>query len=311
MYDVITIGSALVDIFIRSHTFQLRPEGEGLLLCQPYGDKVEIDSLDVLTGGGGGNTGVGFARLGFNTATVTETGRDPLAQVILDEFHAEYVTTNFIVQEKKEQTGGSVILVGNDGGRTIFVHRGASSMLDPHDIPVKMLERAEWVHLSSISGRREALATVADALMKGDTRMSWNPGKRELELLASKQVTITDFPCKIFIVNRQEWESVASVHQEIRTHVPLIVVTNGKKGGLLIQHDKDEYHFEASGVEPVDETGAGDAFSVGFVGAFLLGRDSHTACAWGVKNAASVVTHLGGKAGLLKREHFDEVESMS
>lgn len=312
MYDVITIGSALVDIFIKSSTFQFKNENDSVLMCQTYGDKVEIDSLDVLTGGGGSNTAVGFARLGFNTAVVTETGNDPLSRVVMEEFHKEYVTTNYVIQEKKEQTGGSVIMLGQDGGRTIFVHRGASSMLDKQDIPSSMIERAEWIHLSSISGRIEALKEIARALTRGETRMSWNPGKRELALLLSKEIQMRDFPCKIFVVNKEEWDSVAPIQEEIRTVVPMIVVTDGKRGGLLIQHGKEEHRYASSGVEkPVDETGAGDAFAVGFVGGYLLGRDAETACNWGVKNASSVVQALGGKKGLLKRDHFANDKDMS
>ncbi len=41
MYQVITIGSALVDIFIHSPQFVPTKSKQGDLLCQLYGDKTE------------------------------------------------------------------------------------------------------------------------------------------------------------------------------------------------------------------------------------------------------------------------------
>ena len=106
MHDVLSIGSALIDIFIQSDQFELKSENDHVLLCQDYGNKLEVDSFHVLTGGGGSNTAVGFARAGFNAAVVCETGRDTLSQVVLQDFHQETVSTNYVIQEKKEQTGG-------------------------------------------------------------------------------------------------------------------------------------------------------------------------------------------------------------
>jgi len=141
MYDLITIGSALIDIFIRSKQFILRPTSKGTLICQLYGEKIDVDSFLIATGGGGSNAAVGFARAGFNVATVTETGKDTLADLLLSEFHKECVATNYVAQERREETGGSVIMLGEDGGRTVMVHRGASSLLDPHDIPMRAVKK--------------------------------------------------------------------------------------------------------------------------------------------------------------------------
>jgi sugar/nucleoside kinase (ribokinase family) len=114
MYDVITIGSTVVDVFVHSDEFDLQHKDDKVWICQLYGDKVEIDGFEIFTGGGGGNTAVGFARAGFRTAVVSETGMDVFAQLVLKDFGNECVAQNLLVEEKKEQTGGSVVLVGKD-----------------------------------------------------------------------------------------------------------------------------------------------------------------------------------------------------
>ncbi len=232
MYDIISIGSSMVDFFIQSDEFSVTKSTDGVLLCQRYGDKIEIDKFSVLTGGGGSNTAVGFARAGFHSAVVTETGKDVLANLILDGFHQESVATNLVIQEKQEQTGGSVILIGQDGGRTIMVHRGAASLIDPTDIPLHAIEKTRWVHLSSIAGRQTTLATIFKT--RTNRNMSWNPGKQELHLLAESQFAFNSLPVEILFVNEQEWAMVDLVQSALIAHIPTIVITNGSHGGRII-----------------------------------------------------------------------------
>lgn len=313
MHDIVTIGSALIDIFITAQSFSLEHRDEGVYICQKYGDKVDVDSFGIKTGGGAGNTAVGFARLGFSSAVVTELGKDVLSTVVMDEFHREFVSTNFVVQEKKEETGGSVILVGSDGGRTVLVHRGASSMLDPQDIPLRALKRARWVHLSSIGGRSATLSMIAEGLAIGKTELSWNPGQGEIKLLLNGTIRIRQLPCKILFLNATEWQLLAPLHQEIRTHVPEIIVTNGGKGGIVYTKAEPQGVAYAPARKPVvDETGAGDAFAVGYVAARLRSKTLETACSWAVRNATSVIQKYGAKEGLLTEtqladEHDSEI----
>lgn len=303
MHDVLSIGSALIDIFIQSDQFELRSENDHVLLCQDYGNKVDVDSFYVLTGGGGGNTAVGFARAGFNAAILCETGKDTLAQVILQDFHKETVSTNYVIQEKKEQTGGSVILVGQDGGRSVLVHRGAASQLDPADVPQDAVARVGWVHLSSISGRLPTLQTIAAARHQA-RHLSWNPGSQELEMIRTQQILPEDLGCELFILNKEEWEQLHDIAQQIESQAPTIVVTDGSHGGRVFTQGSGWMPYTAEVEKAVDETGAGDAFVVGFVSARLRNETLETACLWGKQNAAAVVQHFGGKAGLLRQDDF-------
>lgn len=303
MYDTISIGSALVDIFVVSDHFKLRKSQDGVLLCEQYGEKVEIDNFVVETGGGGGNTAVGFARMGFQSAVVTELGKDTWSRVILDNFHEERVATNLVISEKKEQTGGSVILVGSDGGRTVMVHRGASSLLDKADIPRQQLEHARWIHLSSIGGRQEALSSIFRAVKNSATELSWNPGKKELELLLDGTLRISECKCRVFIVNAREWRMLDWVQKEVVAAVQQVVITDGARGGQVIT-DGSVTPFTAQGVQSVDDTGAGDAFSVGYVSALLYGKEATTAANWGVLNASSVIQRIGAKPGLLRKSQL-------
>lgn len=302
MFEVVTMGASLVDLFIQSPEFILSRADNGVLLCSKYGDKIDVDSFTMTSGGGASNTAVGFARQGFSTAVITELGKDPLAEVVLRDFRQEGVETAWIVQEKREETGMSVILISPEGGRTVMVHRGASSMLENTDVPWLDLGECRWVHASNLSGQLELLQQLFFQVKETPTLgMSWNPGKADLKLLASGQLQIPSLSMDILTVNEQEWQMVAAVHDQIRKQLPRILITRGREGGVVLEQSGQSFPFEIIPVTTVDETGSGDAFAVGFIAAHLRGESTRDAIELGRQNAASVVQHMGGKQGLLKR----------
>ncbi len=312
MHQVITIGSALVDIFVYTSKFQLMPTEQGTLLCQLHGSKTEVNDFNVYTGGGGSNTAVGFARMGFKTGVVCETGRDSFSFLVTEDLRRNGVSESLVICEKSEQTGGSVILVCKNGERSVLVHRGAAAKLDSFDVSAYHLSQAEWVHLSSIGGRLKTLEKIFLAIDRSDsTKLSWNQGKKELSLLADRRILIRDIPCEVFIVNYEEWEMVLDLQAQILAYFPYVVITNGKRGGEIYHQQHHLTHYSAKGDKVVDSTGAGDAFSVGFVTGLLWNLSPKKAAILGSENAANVIRYYGAKAGLLtKNQIADKMKSV-
>ena len=306
MYDVITIGSATVDIFMKSTQFHLQPTAAGVLLCEQYGDKIDIDDFEMQSGGAGTNTAVGFSRLGFRTAAVVEVGEDFFAQMVVDDLQRDHVVTDFIVSTKQKNTALSVLLIAEEGGRSALTHRGAASLLEARDLPWQALHETRWVHLSNIGGNKELLVRLFDHLRHNDIGLSWNPGQKELVLLSEKKLRVNAVTCDIFILNKEEWAEVANVQTEILRQVPYVVVTDGRNGGYVYFHGQYQFRYTIPSVQTVQETGAGDAFSVGFVAAHLMGRKPSECAELGVKNAAHVVQFMGAKTGLLTRTTFEQ-----
>jgi len=299
MYQVISIGAALVDIFVHSPQFQTTKVDGNVMLCQLYGDKVELDSFQIHTGGGASNTAVGLARLGFTTAVLAELGKDTLAKMVTENLEQEEVSTEFLIRERQEQTGGSVILVGNDGGRTVMVHRGAASQLDVKDLPREKLVTAEWWHLSNIAGRLTVLQTLFTLARLHKIGLSWNPGKAELLLLKQGQLHPAEVPCTLLFVNKEEWAVLEPVQSQLKEVIPQIIITDGARGGEILVKQAQPLKFKAATVTSKDDTGAGDAFAAAYVAAYLHLKHPVAAAAWGVANAASVVQQVGAKTGLL------------
>jgi len=214
MYDCISIGSSLVDIFISSKDLEAKRNKEQQILT--YGDKLDLSDFHIFTGGGASNTAVALARLGYKVAVISETGQDEFSDLIIADFAREGVATQLLIREKLERTGGSVLLVTKDGERIALTYRGAASMLDPYDIPAFWLTQAKWIHLSSIAGQKDTLSKIFRSLIKNqDTKLSWNPGKSEINLLLKQTFDLEEIPCEVFFVNQQEWSMLATMQKLI------------------------------------------------------------------------------------------------
>lgn len=296
MMRVITIGSALIDIFIYSDEFV--KEKSGLLRVGHPSGKANVDSFTIRTGGGAGNTAVGFSRLGFETAIISETGQDEFAKLVIDDLKAEQVDTSMLIKERREETGGSIILGCKDGSRMILTHRGASSRLDPSDIKAQELAEADWVHLSGLSGRIKTLKNIFEILRFYGVRASWNPGIDDLGALKRGELKIEDLQATVLILNQEEWESVEASQPALIEQIGQVVVTDGTKGGRIFLPQGERHLYQAKKVETVNATGAGDAFCVGYATALIKNQTPEVAASWGVENSASVVRWVGAKLGL-------------
>ncbi len=300
-FDVITFGSAIVDIFLQSDQFKVTDDSPDKLICQPLGQKMEIGNNVIASGGGGTNTAVSFSRQGLKTAAVCRFGNDPLGQLIAEELNGEEVGSDLLVR-KDEQTDTSVILIGPDGSRTILVCRG-QTRLETTDIDWSKIE-AKWFYLTSLEGNLDLVEQIVDLAVEKEIKIGWNPGKKELAnkskvMNLAKQV-------QVFNLNRKEMEALVgksldeeSFWQSVRQlGSELTVVTDGRQGAYLL-YDQGQHFLPAPKTNPIDETGAGDAFGSGFVAGLINGMEVKEAFQLAMNNGASVVQHIGAKQGLL------------
>lgn len=303
LYDTISVGSATLDLFLKSSYFHVRKnEGEIPDLTLPYGAKIDVDDFAIQSGGGATNTAVGFARFGLRAGVVAEIGTDLGAKSILEELKAENVDTSLLVQEPEERTAVSALLVSSEGGRSAITARGAASMLTLSDVHFEKL-RSNWMHLSSI-GNNELLRALAKHCKEERIRFSWNPGGAELKSIEKGELHLHEVFPTLFCVNKEESLRIIDAGYEIESAGEIIIITDGRNGGRYYEN-KNWHSYDPIASKAVQETGAGDAFVTGVVAAYLYERRTAEAIEWGKKNAASVVKHMGAKTGLLRASDFD------
>lgn len=315
MLDVVSIGSATLDIFLKSDQFKIDRHEQGVYLCEKYEGKIEARELVMASGGGATNSAVSFSRNGLRVAPIIEMGKDPASETILSELKREGVDLSFVIQEEAEITAVSVILLSGKGSGSIVTFRGASKMLTIGDIPFDklgmILRPGGWIYLTSVGGDMELVEKVLSWGKEKGRKVFWNPGAVEISKLKSQnskpQLKTQIFP-DILQLNRKEaveFFGVKFTDDEIwkAEHCPapegtILIITDGERGGRECLQGKCSW-YQGIKTKMVDSTGAGDAFGSGFVTGLIKGKSIEESVEFGRRQAANVVKFIGAKQGLI------------
>ncbi len=114
------------------------------------------------------------------------------------------------------------------------------------------------------------------------------------------------------IVNKEESQELLNTKESdleklseelYRKTKKMIVITDGKNGACCFWNNKF-YFRKARKIKVVESTGAGDAFSVGFVYGIISKRSINKCLEFGIRNAESVIKHIGAKNKLLREKEL-------
>lgn len=294
-FDVVTFGSAVVDVFVNTDV----AERHGFM-HYPIGDKILIKDLKFDIGGGGTNTAVAFARLGFKTGCISELGGDENGKRIFDSLKREKI--KFLGKiVKNELSGYSVILDSKGGERTILTYKGANDEINLIDIKKF---KTKWLYLSSLMKRSfETQKKLALVLKKKGTKIAFNPGsylikKENLPPL----LKITD----ILVLNKEEAQMLAGKKDNLLENLHKLIDKNGivvitDKDKIITCYDGHNRHFlSPNKVKVTERTGAGDAFASGFVAGQIAGKSIKYSLRLGLAESESVIKYFGAKNRLLR-----------
>lgn len=322
MFDVVSLGAATLDVFLRSSEFAVQKENGKKELCVIYGAKIEIDEVHFDLGGGGTNSAVTFARQGLKVASIVKIGEDFAGRKVREDLEGAGVDTSLTAEEKDEHTDYSTILWAPDGGRTILVYRGKTK-LEVEDINWEGL-KTKWFYISSIEGNLE----IPEEIQRSKdpkrrrpnmphTRVAWNPGRKELE---QRERVLAILPqIELLNLNKEEMIELlamkqcsnVAIREILRSAQGLpcryIIITDDRNGSYIWQKDTKKWLWSGIYNTPkVEATGAGDAYGSGFVTGLVKGWEIRDCLQLAAANASSVVLRPGAKKGILKPEEMSK-----
>lgn len=320
MFDVITIGTATRDVFLRSSDFKVLKDKAhlekigfttGEAECFALGAKLEIEKPIMTVGGGAANAAVTFARQGLNTAAFFRVGDDEAGVSIVEGIKNEGVTP-FAFKDKKDGTAHSTILLTKGGERTILVYRGASDHFQAREIPFQKL-KAKWAYIVPGTISISLMSQILSHLKKNGTKIVMNPSRHYLEMGIRKLSPIFQ-ELDAVILNREEgsrltgvkYENIKGIFKKFDGVVSGIAVLTDGPNGVWVSDGNYFYRAGAFQVKALDETGAGDAFGSGFIAGFIQKNDVNYALRLAAANAASTVEYIGAQDGILRKKDFSE-----
>ena len=113
MYDIITVGSSTVDVFVNTDSELIKiktAKSEEELIAYPAGTKLIIKDLNFTIGGGGTNTAVAFSRLGFKVGYLIDSKQKYIGNRPEDYKNVKTKTKD--INRLQEWTYGPTLRVG-------------------------------------------------------------------------------------------------------------------------------------------------------------------------------------------------------
>ncbi|MEQ1737178.1 MAG: PfkB family carbohydrate kinase, partial [Rhodoglobus sp.] len=191
--------------------------------------------------------------------------------------------------------------VDDSGENTIIVDSGANRLLvglDESDAAA--IASADVLALQLEIPLETVLEAAGLARATGTTVVLNAAPIRDLpaELLASLDVLVVNEHEAAHLAGDREWPDLTS-------DVPVVVVTLGARGALLLRRDRDDVSVPAYPVKAVDATGAGDTFCGAFAAAVAEGTDLEAALRFAVAAASLSVETPGAVPSIPLRAAID------
>jgi ribokinase len=258
MPRIVVIGSANIDL--TTFTDQVPRPGETI-----FGRDFSLGF-----GGKGANQAVAARNCGADVAMVARVGDDMFGEATIQNFKNLGIDTSRVLMTPGVSTGVAPIFVDSAGQNRILVVKGANDRLTPEDVyaATDIISSADIVVFQLEIPLLTTIIALQFAKKRG-IRTIFNPAPAQI--LDLKELGSADY----VIPNETEAEVISGmpvrnleearqcVRKLLAGGLSRVVITLGANGALL-----GEQHVAPFAVEPVDTTGAGDAF-IGSLAVFL------------------------------------------
>lgn len=318
-FDIIVMGSASLDVFVKTTAKLIQIEGIDhgqsvyeRLLAYPLGSKLLIEKLAVHPGGAGTNVCATFSKFGLKTAFIGKLGNDTHGQMLLDWLHQHAIT---FIGETGGDTGYSLILTSQADDRTILSFKGCNDDIEFEDLPRDRLQ-AQWIYGTSMLGTSFVTQKQLFALARRrGIRTAYNPNPYICSRGLAYVQGILDY-IDVLILNREEANLLigqgdpGELAERLANHGPgLVAISDGARGVNVFAHkawgDGKWQLLPAADLKVVETTGAGDAFGAGLVAGLFLEKSSRDATLMGILNAESVIQGYGAERHLMDRASLE------
>ncbi len=334
MSDIVTIGSATIDVFVRCNDANIVSvnsiDKKSEFMSYKYGSKLEITDFDTNVGGGGVNTAVNFANLGFDTSVIFKIGEDIYSKGIFKYFENKNVSLKNIVQTPKTTTGFSIILVSFEGDRTVLAHRGGNGELKKEDINFDAIKHSKFLYLAPLNGKStKILESIVEFAQENNVKVCVNAGTSSIKKGFEYMKAILE-NANVVVMNKEEAQmctkieirpdtsehkfSKEKIHPDLISILKklkvkdyqVIVITDGGNGAYAYT-SKHMYYCPVYPGKVTSTLGAGDAFASTFCASLKkTDMDIGKSLVYASINSGSVVSKFSATEGLLTFEEIEE-----
>ncbi len=315
--DVISVGDTVVDDFIRllDENGRIEDRGEGdKWLSIPYGTKMPFESSKIIYGvGNAANAAVNFAKMGLNSALVTNLGADENGRRVIETLQKKKVDT-FLVKMQRGKVTNYHYVIWYKEDRTILINHEHYDYHWPH---LTRSEIPKWIYFSSIA---ENAVEMHDDIMEWlerypQVKLAFQPGTYQIKFGARRLKHVYK-RSEVVILNREEAVQVTGgkygdlneLLDKMHELGPKVVLITDGPAGSYASDGKQRFFMPIypDVAPPVERTGCGDAYASTFIGALIKGYTLEGALQLAPITPASVVLYPGAQEGLLSTRDLKE-----
>jgi sugar/nucleoside kinase (ribokinase family) len=259
-----------------------------------------------MSGGSVANTVAGFANLGGAAAYIGRVNNDQLGEIFVHDMRSLGVDVRLTPQPANSPTARCHVLITADGQRTMQTYLGACTELSVADVSeqtvgspdVILLEGYVWdiaegpalaeraIELARSSGGKVALS-LSDSFCVERHRDSFHDAVRN-----GVDIVVADEEEVNALLQTDNFDDSLSA---LADYDNLFAMTRSEKGSV-IKHGNEIIVQAATPVdEIVDSTGAGDAYTAGFLFGWAHGKSLKESAGIGTLCATRVIQQVGAR----------------
>ena len=311
--DCVVCGSCVADMLVRPIPLGT-PVGHGLLL--------QVEPIEIVTGGIVSNSGIAMARLGMKVAAFTYVGRDDFGGIIRSRLERDGIDCNRLAQHPTGATSTTAVLIDPSGERSFAHCVGAPKLmnkalfLDNLDLFARsrmmligyyslMPNLEPDLHEVFAAIRQTGCRTALDAAGSGGTMQPLD------KILPQVDVYVPSYDEGVNQTGEKDPQRIIDRYRQCGAP-GLLGVKLGSKGALL-SPAANEYVEIPCATPPgpvVDTTGAGDSFLAGLLTGLLKDLDVRCAGQLGAATGACCVSGYGASAGLRNYEETAKIAGL-
>lgn len=301
MYDLISIGNISFDLFFKGESLTFGNNRFQLAI----GGKYFVNTLFKSVGGGGANVAIGTAKNKLKTAVLGKIGNNNFKSMIIDEIKKKDVSTD-LCQYEDNYLNLSIILLNERGERSIIHYSPPHTHILKSKSDLNKILKTKALYLGnlpdvSLSERKQLLHFVKNkniiTFVNFGVADCRRPKKQLIDFFAKVDILIVNGHEFADIV-KAPYKDIHFKENIIDWYIPelkdkLVIVTEGKKGSYAYLSDKVIHQPAYETNKVIDTTGAGDAYSAGFIAEYLRSYNIEKAMHQGAKYSTHIINHIG------------------
>lgn len=310
--SLLGISNAIVDVLAHvDEEFLARigaPRGSMTLIDENRAHEIYdmMGPATEMSGGSVANSIAGFANLGGSAAYIGRVRADQLGEIFVHDMKSLGVDIRLQPAETGSPTARCHVLIDQDGQRTMQTYLGACTELSVSDVTAETVDSpgviliegyvwdiaegpalaAEAIRIARINGSKVALSLSDSYCVQRHRDAFHDVVKDGVDIVLADEDEINE------LLQTDDFDDTT---RRLADYDNLFAMTRSEKGSVIMHGDQNVLQPATPVEEIVDTTGAGDAYTAGFLFGYTQKKPLEECAKLGTFCATQVIQQVGAR----------------